>query len=55
MIRASIPASLPLKQSLIITHGETSINPIADTAVTATYQGADVDWYIKADRADKGF
>ena len=25
------------------------INPIADTVATATYQGADVDWYIKAD------
>ncbi len=32
------------------------INPIADTVATATYQGADVDWYIKADRqVDKGF
>ncbi|HFH9240230.1 Bacterial protein of uncharacterised function (DUF961) [Streptococcus pneumoniae] len=25
------------------------VNPIADTVATATYQGADVDWYIKAD------
>ena len=25
------------------------INPIADTVATATYMGADVDWYIKAD------
>lgn len=25
------------------------INPIADTVANATYQGADVDWYIKAE------
>ena len=25
------------------------INPVADTIATATFQGADVDWYIKAD------
>ena len=25
------------------------INPMADTVATATFQGADVDWYIKAD------
>lgn len=25
------------------------INPVADTVATATFQGADVDWYIKAD------
>ena len=25
------------------------INPVADTVANATYQGADVDWYIKAD------
>ncbi len=32
------------------------INPIADTVATATYQGADADWYIKADdTVDKGF
>ncbi|MDK8540930.1 MAG: DUF961 family protein, partial [Enterococcus faecalis] len=24
-------------------------NPIADTVANATYRGADVDWYIKAD------
>ena len=26
-----------------------SVNPVADTVATATFQGADVDWYIKAD------
>ena len=25
------------------------INPVADTVATATFQGAEVDWYIKAD------
>lgn len=25
------------------------INPVADTVTTATFQGADVDWFIKAD------
>jgi len=25
------------------------INPVADTVASATYMGADVDWYIKAD------
>lgn len=25
------------------------INPVADTVATATFQGANVDWYIKAD------
>lgn len=25
------------------------VNPVADTVATATFQGADVDWYIKAD------
>ena len=40
MIQVSIPASVPLKEI---------INPVADTVATATFQGADVDWYIKAD------
>ena len=26
-----------------------SINPVADTVATATFQGAEVDWYIKAE------
>ena len=25
------------------------IHPVADTVATATFQGADVDWYIKAE------
>ena len=41
MIQVSIPATVPLK--------EFDYNPVADTVATATFQGADVDWYIKAD------
>ena len=56
MIQVSIPASVPLKEFDYNARVEL-INPIADTVATATYQGADVDWYIKADDicADKGF
>ena len=43
-----IPASVPLKEFDYNARVEL-INPIADTVATATYQGADVDWYIKAD------
>jgi len=25
------------------------MNPVADTVANATFRGADVDWYIKAD------
>ena len=48
MIQVSIPASVPLKEFDYNARVEL-INPIADTVATATYQGADVDWYIKAD------
>ena len=43
MIQVSIPASVPLK--------EFDYNARVEliTVATATYQGADVDWYIKAD------
>ena len=46
--KVSIPASVPLKEFDYNARVEL-INPIADTVATATYQGADVDWYIKAD------
>ena len=46
MIQVSIPASVPLKEFDYNARVEL-INPIADTVATATYQGADVDWYIK--------
>lgn len=48
MIQASIPATVPLKEFDYNAEVEI-INPVADTVATATFQGADVDWYIKAD------
>ena len=46
MIQVSIPATVPLKEFDYNAEVEI-INPVADTV--ATFQGADVDWYIKAD------
>ena len=48
MIQVSIPASVPLKEFDYNAEVEI-INPVADTVATAAFQGADVDWYIKAD------
>ena len=48
MIQVSIPASIPLREFDYNAEVEL-INPIADTVANATYRGADVDWYIKAD------
>lgn len=48
MIQVSIPASVPLKEFDYNAHVEL-INPVADTVATATFQEAEVDWYIKAD------
>lgn len=48
MIQVSIPASVPLKSFDYNAEVEI-INPVADTVASATYMGADVDWYIKAD------
>ena len=48
MIQVSIPASAGTKNFDYNVEVEL-INPIADTVATATYMGADVDWYIKAD------
>lgn len=48
MIQVSIPATAGEKNFDYNTVVEL-VNPIADTIATATYQGADVDWYIKAD------
>lgn len=48
MIQVSIPASVPLKNFDYNAHVEL-VNPVADTVATATFQGAEVDWYIKAD------
>ena len=48
MIQVSVPASVPLKEFDYNAEVEL-INPVADTVATATFQGAEVDWYIKAD------
>lgn len=48
MIQVSIPASVPMKEFDYNAEVEI-INPVADTVATATFNGADVDWYIKAD------
>jgi len=48
LIQVSIPASVPLKEFDYNAEVEI-INPVADPVATATFQGADVDWYIKAD------
>ncbi len=48
MIQVSIPATVPLKEFDYNTEVEL-INPVADTVATATFQGANVDWYIKAE------
>ena len=48
MIQVSIPASVPLKGFDYNAEVEL-INPVADTVATATFQGAEVDWYIKAE------
>ena len=59
MIQVSIPATVKQlfhrqKLAKMILENEWNpeveiINPMADTVATATFQGADVDWYIKAD------
>ncbi|EAC9519019.1 DUF961 domain-containing protein [Listeria monocytogenes] len=48
MIQVSIPASAGEKNFEYNAEVEL-INPVADTVATATYMGADVDWYIKAE------
>ena len=48
IIQVSIPATVPLKEFAYNAEVEL-INPVADTVVNATFQGAEVDWFIKAD------
>lgn len=45
MIQVSIPASVPLKEF----DYNAEVELVADTVATATFQGAEVDWYIKAE------
>lgn len=48
MIQVSIPAEAGEKSFDYNAEMEL-INPIAEIIVAATFQGADVDWYIKTD------
>lgn len=48
MIQVSISATVPLKEFDYNAEVEL-VNPVADTVATATFQGATVDWYIKAE------
>ena len=48
MIQVSVPANIPLRDFDYNAEVEL-INPVADTVANATYRGADIDWYIKAD------
>ncbi|MDF2534560.1 MAG: hypothetical protein K0R18_717 [Bacillales bacterium] len=48
MIQVSIPVSAGEKNFDYNAEVEL-INPVADTVATATYIGADVDWYIKSE------
>ena len=48
MIQVSIPATVPLREFDYNAEVEL-VNPVADTVANATFQGADVDWFIKAD------
>lgn len=48
MIQVSIPAEIPLKDFDYNAEVEL-VNPVADTVANATYFGADVDWFLKAD------
>ena len=48
MIQVSVPADVPLKEFDYNAEVEI-INPIADTVANATFRGATIDWYIKAD------
>ena len=48
MIQVSVPADVPLKEFDYNAEVEI-IDPIADTVANATFRGATIDWYIKAD------
>lgn len=48
MIQVSIPSEITLKDFDYNAEVEL-INPVADTVANATFFGADVDWFLKAD------
>lgn len=49
MIQVSIPVEEAGEKNFSYNAEVELINPVADTVATATFMGADVDWYIKAD------
>ena len=51
MIQVSIPAEIPLKDFPYNAEVEL-IEPVVDTVASPTFQGAVVNWYIKALNAD---
>lgn len=48
MIQVSIPADVPVKEYEYNAFVEL-VNPVVDTVANATFRGADVDWFFKAD------
>lgn len=48
MISVGIPAEVPLKEYEYDTEVEL-VNPVVGTIANATYNGADIDWWVKAD------
>lgn len=48
MIQVSIPADIPAKEYEYNAFVEL-VNPVVDTVANATFRGADVDWFLKAD------
>lgn len=48
MIQVSIPSDIPLKDFDYNAEVEL-LNPVADTVANATFFGAEVDWFLKAD------
>lgn len=48
MIQVSIPGNVPLKEYAYNAEVDL-VDPVIDTVAIATYRGADVNWYMKAD------
>lgn len=48
MIQVSIPASVPVKD-FAYNEEVVLVNPTVGAVATASFQGAEVDWYVKAD------
>ena len=48
MVRVGVPGSVPLKE-FPYEADVVLVNPMLGTIATATFNGADVDWFLKAD------